>query len=1076
MIADADIVFLAETWERETCRIPDIPGYIIHSAYQPHVGRRGQGGVACIYKCYLEGRIDICKVDRHKRYIWIMLKHSTPMYIAGCYIPHKESPFYARYGVDPQEPLEDLSMDVCAYLQQGHVMVLGDLNARVGRMQFQPIAHDVLDKEEIVDVDTCWYRHSEDTDTNAHGRALMDMVNGLHMPILNGMNCFPDTTGYTCYSASGGSSVVDYAMIHMDALCMIKEFWLGEKHPESDHLALGLTLDICYHVGSAEGAVGTGAFRVDVDKKQAYTGHLDSLLSNLTMNTWADLRDAMLNTAIEVFGKPKTNHKHVKGLPCKKWFDDECKVARRALKVLPEGQERREAEKRYNALTRKKRRRYVVAKESVDAREFVKRPRQAWRKMHNKRSSVMGNFTDEEMLLYVTELYMHKGTQYIICDTHAQAFNDLFTLETLEAALNKMANGKACDTLQLNTEMLKWTTKETKLCMLQVLHHAFAHGFPHEWQENWIQPLFKGGDRNLLTNYRTIMVSSAMAKLFSTILEMQLSKWAESNNKRAHGQAGFRPDHNTIDHLVTLRVLMEESRLKGETLYCCFVDFKKAFDTVPRVGLWQRLQELGVPTNLCMGVYRIYQRVICRLKGRNGLSQTFESNMGVKQGCPLSPTLFGLCIDKLEETLLTIMHEEGISSPHIGMYVILLLLYADDVVFFTHTEERMQKFMEILEKFCQDSGLTVNVSKTKLMAVRTKQLKIPPKVHYAGQPIEVVSTFKYLGIEIPADHRWHTCVERRLAAGKSKYYQFENDCSHTDTKCWKIRCILFDAYVLQTVLYGVEVWGGSISSSIWNDIEKLQKAFIRRHLGIKSTTPYVLLLLETGRRPIEVYAMVRVLRYVIRVRQMDDSRLPKKAWAASTCLQKTRKSKVLSTGWVLNIQKWFKRWEVDRYLNMTPEDICMDTFQIDLLRAYQAKHQSKGADGKLAYYNMHIYPSCWESYMQVEAHTQPYIANPLSVAFRRNIARLRTRSHTLAIETGAWNGQMREMRLCKLCDLQSVESEEHMIMLCPAYAHIRADFDISLQGPFHQFLATSPISKLGALITRMLHFRETHTA
>ena len=112
--------------------------------------------------------------------------------------------------------------------------------------------------------------------------------------------------------------------------------------------------------------------------------------------------------------------------------------------------------------------------------------------------------------------------------------------------------------------------------------------------------------------------------------------------------------------------------------------------------------------------------------------------------------------------------------------------------------------------------------------------------------------------------------------------------------------------------------------------------------------------------------------------------------------------------------------------------------------------------------------------MQTEAHTQPYIANPLSTTSRRNIARLRTRSHTLAIKTSAWNGQAREMRLCKLCDLQSVESEEHMIMLCPAYTHIWANFDISLEGPFHQFFTTSPISKLGALITRLLHFRENH--
>ena len=163
----------------------------------------------------------------------------------------------------------------------------------------------------------------------------------------------------------------------------------------------------------------------------------------------------------------------------------------------------------------------------------------------------MGDFIDDEMLLYVIELYMYKGTQSIVCDMHAQGCSDLFTLETLEAALHKMANGKACDTLELNIEMLKWTTKKTKSCMLQVIHHAFANGFPHEWQENWIQLLFKGGDHNLLTNYHTIMVNSVMAKLFSTILEMQLSKWPENDNKRAYGQAGFRPNHKPIDHLVT---------------------------------------------------------------------------------------------------------------------------------------------------------------------------------------------------------------------------------------------------------------------------------------------------------------------------------------------------------------------------------------------------------------------------------------------------------------------------------------------------------------------------------------------
>ena len=61
---------------------------------------------------------------------------------------------------------------------------------------------------------------------------------------------------------------------------------------------------------------------------------------------------------------------------------------------------------------------------------------------------------------------------------------------------------------------------------------------------------------------------------------------------------------------------------------------------------------LGVPIELRMGIYRLYERVVCRLKSTNGFSQAFVSNMGVKQGCPLSPTLFGLCIDELKEMIL----------------------------------------------------------------------------------------------------------------------------------------------------------------------------------------------------------------------------------------------------------------------------------------------------------------------------------------------------------------------------------------------------------------------------------------
>ena len=94
---------------------------------------------------------------------------------------------------------------------------------------------------------------------------------------------------------------------------------------------------------------------------------------------------------------------------------------------------------------------------------------------------------------------------------------------------------------------------------------------------------------------------------------------------------------------------MEDCQLQGKTLYCCFVDFKKAFDTVPRSELWNRMVEIDMPLEYRVVVARLYEQVKCQLKMDSRFSKHFLSNvMGVKQGCPLSPTLFGLCIDKLE--------------------------------------------------------------------------------------------------------------------------------------------------------------------------------------------------------------------------------------------------------------------------------------------------------------------------------------------------------------------------------------------------------------------------------------------
>ena len=78
------------------------------------------------------------------------------------------------------------------------------------------------------------------------------------------------------------------------------------------------------------------------------------------------------------------------------------------------------------------------------------------------------------------------------------------------------------------------------------------------------------------------MISPLLAKLYGLILEKEINIWLESEGKKDKGQAGFRRHHSTMDHLVTLRIIVEESHNDKSNLFCCFAYFRKAFDTVPR--------------------------------------------------------------------------------------------------------------------------------------------------------------------------------------------------------------------------------------------------------------------------------------------------------------------------------------------------------------------------------------------------------------------------------------------------------------------------------------------------------------
>jgi hypothetical protein len=236
----------------------------------------------------------------------------------------------------------------------------------------------------------------------------------------------------------------------------------------------------------------------------------------------------------------------------------------------------------------------------------------------------------------------------------------------------------------------------------------------------------------------------------------------------------------------------------------------------------------------------------------------------------LSPTLFGIYIDKLEECL----EKTGCVGPTLTGIVINLLLYADDIVLMARSPHDLENQLRILNDFFFNMGMNVNTDKTKVMIIKSNKISYDT-FRYDNNDLEEVNSYKYLGIDIHHKLNWNYSIEKRIIGGWKAYYGFENNCKSTYLWSWDNKKLLFETLVTLVILYGCEFCGCSISRESWRKIDQIQKNFVTYNLKIKGNTPYPILLLEKSLSLIESRDMTRYLMYKNKLNNMEDKRLPK---------------------------------------------------------------------------------------------------------------------------------------------------------------------------------------------------------
>jgi hypothetical protein len=155
---------------------------------------------------------------------------------------------------------------------------------------------------------------------------------------------------------------------------------------------------------------------------------------------------------------------------------------------------------------------------------------------------------------------------------------------------------------------------------------------------------------------------------------------------------------------------------KKEDMFASFIDFKKVFDCISQDLLWNKLEtKFCLSGNMLLAIKTLYEDVRCSVSVNQALTDWFNVNSGVKQGCILSPTLFAMFVDDLVQK---------INPKQLGgncqTCSLSTLLYADDIVLIAPSAKKLQQLINVVAEWCSTWGINLNRRKTNVVHFHKK--------------------------------------------------------------------------------------------------------------------------------------------------------------------------------------------------------------------------------------------------------------------------------------------------------------------------------------------------------------------
>ena len=399
------------------------------------------------------------------------------------------------------------------------------------------------------------------------------------------------------------------------------------------------------------------------------------------------------------------------------------------------------------------------------------------------------------------------------------------------------------------------------------------------------------------------------------------------------------------------------------------------------------------------------------------VTETFPINVGVRQGCILSPLLFNIFMADLPKQL---DRENKVSIE--GDFKINTLIWADDLLLLSDSEAGLQSILNSLDKYCADNQLVINFDKTKCMTFNKTGRLLRRHFFLGNVRLESTREYKYLGLVFTPSGEIRTALEDLKCRALKAYMSMKNKLGNFFSSYPTDTIAIFDATVKPILLYGSDFWG-CLPFPKNNPIETLYFMFCKHLLGVHKSTTNDGVLKELGRLPIVLYAQKAAIKNWQRI-SGKANKLVKASYQGA---------KNESLDWITNIKKCFDSIGMTNlFLNNNNDMNTHNKVFQRLCDIYTQQSNSRisNPDSKLRTYNL----------IKEHVGMEPYLTEIRNINYRKSLTKFRLSNHDLMIETGRHRKPKipKQERFCPFCT-NRVEDEIHFLIKCPTYNEIRKE-------------------------------------